>query len=170
MLCFAGIREKRNVRSLAEISLAVLNLIGDHAQRKCLHGCQCLLSARAVRHHSREIKNLGDPPTVVFLLKLDSNDHQTDIVALQGVFNDAPSIRNNKDERLMWHTDGIAAWAMPPRVFSALRRVFQLLHVRQKLLLQGGICFDQLDDVIVLLRLHPLFLHRGQLRRFAVGR
>ena len=61
---------KHALRVLGNIC-ALLQSIGQHAQRQCLHSRDRLLLRLPISHCAGKIWNFGDPPAIFFLLNLD---------------------------------------------------------------------------------------------------
>jgi hypothetical protein len=53
----------------------VLQALGDHTQGQRLHSGDRLVAVGAVAHHARESGHFGQPPAVVFAVKLDRESH-----------------------------------------------------------------------------------------------
>lgn len=55
----------------------VFEAVCEHSQRQSLHSPQCLVPSLSIGHHTGHRRDLSDPATVIFLLELDDQFHDS---------------------------------------------------------------------------------------------
>jgi hypothetical protein len=70
--CSSGL--KRDVQKLRR-GLSVFEALGNHAQSERLHAGDGFVAIGAVAHHSGQCRHFGQPPAIVFALKLNGKRH-----------------------------------------------------------------------------------------------
>lgn len=62
--------------------LGVLEAIGENAERESLRAGDGLITGLPVRENAGKVGYLGDPPAVLFALRLNSKMHQCDVARM----------------------------------------------------------------------------------------
>ena len=65
------------------IKLAVFKPIRHHPERERLHALNRFFPGGSVHQSSREVRNLRDPTTVRFLLRINGEDHASIVASFQ---------------------------------------------------------------------------------------